>query len=160
MTLPEDDEAVFDLFVNWLYHHRFPDKINDVGKDGDMLKRRIQLYVLADKYDVCNLRSLVISQIFRIFKEGRPIRSLSMITYAYKHTSQNAAIRKMIVDFMACSWPPSWFQYEHIKEWLQAHPDISTDLIVSFAKHKVVQKNSFDGEMPKEYLENEGESGK
>ena len=52
---------------------------------------------------------------------------------------------------MVWNYHHSWYQREENQEWLRAHPDFSTDLIVRFAKHAGSQQSPFYGEMPKEY---------
>ena len=150
MALPEDDESVFDNFVDWLYHGRY-----DIARPSevvDIFLRPVQLFVLADKYGVPDLKSLIPVQMFNLIKSEttsgpRP----DTIAYAYGHTSQNAAIRKLLVDDMVWNYDPNWWQHAKSQEWLRAHPDISTDLIVRFAKHAESQGNPFAGEMPEEY---------
>ena len=153
MTLPEDDAATFELFVDWLYHRRrgtpsFP--ISD-GR----IRPFVELNILADKYDVPNLRSFSLSEIFSNVKSRKAMIQLPTITYAYEHTSQNAAIRRILSDYLACHCGLSWYQREDIQEWFRAHSDISADVICSLAKHTKGRDDPFDGDMPKSYMETE-----
>ena len=66
MTLPEDDESVFDNFVDWLYHGRYD--IPRHSEVDEVFLRPVQLFVLADKYGVPDLKSLVLDQIFNLIK--------------------------------------------------------------------------------------------
>ena len=161
MTLPEDDEATFDLFVEWLYHQRYhlppPPKANAKEKDRSM--QPLQLYVLADKYDIRRLKSLIISQIFTAFKQHSLSLYDTAIVYAYRHTSPNSTIRNLIADHVACNSKPGWFQRKSTQNWLRNHADITTDVLVSLAKHMRIQGSPFDGEMPEEYKENDPEVG-
>ena len=151
MTLPEDDESVFDYFVNWLYHGRY-----DIPRHSEVVEtflRPVQLFVLADKYGVPGLKSHVLVQIFNLIKSDIPFGPLlNTVAYAYGYTSQNAAIRKLLVDDLVWNYQYFWYQREENQEWLRAHPDISTDLIVRFAKLAGGQENPFAGEMPREYM--------
>ena len=151
MTLPEDDESVFDSFVNWLYHRRY-----DIPKHMDFFEdflRPVQLFVLANKYGVPDLKRLVLVQMFNLIKSHTPFGpSPEAFAYAYGHTFQNATFRKLLVDDMVWNCPHSWYQQAENQEWLRAHPDISTDLNVRFAKHAGSQESPFDGEMPEEYI--------
>ena len=155
MTLPEDDEFVFDDFVSWLYYRRY-----DMPRHSevvDIFLRPVQLFVLADKYGVPGLKSLVLDQIFNIIKSGTASGpSLDTIAYAYGHTFQNAAIRKLLADFLVWEYRHGWYQRAENKVWFRAHPEVSTDVNVRFAKHAgellSMQPDIFDGEMPKEYM--------
>ena len=161
MTLPEDDESTFDLFVEWLYHQRYHlpprPKANEKGKDRFM--QPFQLYVLADKYDIRSLQSLILSQIFTAFKQDTDFPNWGEIVYAYEHTSQSSTIRKLIADKIACSNIPVWFQLESSQKWLRGNADIATDVLVSLTKYVRKQGSPFDGEMPECYKEKEPESG-
>ena len=155
MTLPEDDESVFEFFVDWLYHQRYDmgvlpsrDQSNEIK---DMFMQHIQLYVLADKYDVPNLKSLVLSQVFLLLKHNLgPTKHI--IIYAFQHTSQNAGIRRMFADLLACNLSPIRSKNADLKEWVRIEPEIAVEIVHSVAKHMLEIKNPFDGEMPEEYL--------
>ena len=150
MTLPEDDESVFDNFVDWLYYGRY-----DTPKRSEVVDnflRPVQLFVLADKYGVPNLKNLVIDQIFTEIKHVNDFVSINTVAYAYGHTFQNAGVRKILVDNMVWNCDhDDWYQQAENQEWLRAHPEISTDLSVRFAKYAGSEVSPFDGEMPKEY---------
>ncbi len=158
MTLPEDDEAIFELFVNWLYRQRYD--IPSSPKDPKRYSEPIRLFVLADKYDVRSLKNLIVSQLFLAFKAGAETPELNAISYAYKHTSQNSIIRKLLIDLLTSIDDPGWFQEESTQTWLRDEPDISVDMIASFAKLTLKRKNILAGKMPEEYKEKEQESGK
>lgn len=157
MTLPEDDEVIFELFVNWLYRQRYD--IPSPPTDPEKLEP-IKLFVLADKYDVRSLKNLVVSQLFLAFKTGAATPSLDAISHAYKHSSQNSTMRKLLTDRLTSMDDPGWFQEESIQTWLRNHPDISIDMIASFAKVTLKRKNILAGKMPEEYIEKEKNSAK
>lgn len=155
MTLPEDDESVFELFVDWLYHQRYDMSVlpshEQSNEIKDIFMQRIQLYVLADKYNVPNLKSLVLSQIFLLIKQ-KSMPTMSTIVYAYRHTSQNAGIRRVFADHLACSLRYRLSQQLNFKNWLRKEQDIAIDMVCSVAKHTLKIQNPFDGEMPAGYL--------
>lgn len=162
MTLTEDDEFIFELFVDWLYHKRYdvPSTPNDPKTDYDRFMQPVQLFVLADKYDVRNLKNLIVSQIFVIMKQDSDVPNGTTIAYAYEHTSQNSTIRKILADHLACETTLDWFKSATSQTWLRNHPDVSADVIVSFAKYTPRQKTPFGGEMPEDYVEKKQESEK
>lgn len=151
MTLPEDDESVFELFVDWLYRQRYDVGVLPAGdQPTDMHMQHIQLYILADKYDVPNLKSLVLSQVFLLIKQKFG-PTIPTIVYAYRHTSQNAGIRRMFADHLACSLHHKKSQHPNFL-WLRKEHEIAVEIVHSVAKHMLEIKNPFDGEMPEEYL--------
>ena len=164
MALPEDDESTFNLFVEWLYRQRcdVPPKANENGNDRFM--QPFQLYVLAIKYGIPSLRNHIVSQVFIAFKQdlGPPTRE-SMV-YAYKNTSQDSTLRRLIAFHLAsiCKDDPNWPRRESIQKWFRDHADIATDVLISLAKHARVYGSPFDGKMPEEFKEQEpgNEKGK
>ena len=64
MTLPEDDENTFELFVDWLYHRRYEITSPPKPPEKDVFMQPVKLFVLADKYDVCSLKDLIASKLF------------------------------------------------------------------------------------------------
>ena len=148
MTLPEDDDFVFDLFVEWIYCGRYKLALTEPA-----YRRRVQLFVLADKYDVPDLRSLVLSELFNIIKKRETWPKKDTIAYAFEHTFQNSVLRTLLADHMACNWSSADYASPNIQGWLQAYPDISADVNISFAKHRREWQNPFSGNIPEEYLE-------
>ena len=161
MTLPEDDESTFEIFVNWLYHRRcdLPERSEVV----DVFMRLVQIFVLADKYDVPNLKNLVLRKIFHLIRSSltgsspTPGSLTTTINYAYEHTSQNSGLRKLLADNLVWNCTHSWYREADHQAWLRDHPDISMDVNVRFAKFWDLQENPFYDEMPEEYLDEEQE---
>ena len=159
MTLPEDDESVFENFVDWLYRGRY-----DIPRHSevvDIFLRPVQLFVLADKYEVSDLKSVVLYQIFNLVKsETGETASLETVAYTYRHTSQNAGIRKLLLDDMVWHCHHNWYQPAENRTWLRDHPEISADVIVRFAMRAGGWWNPFGGRMPKEYTVEKSEEDK
>lgn len=162
MTLPEDDDSIFELFVDWLYRQRYdiPPTPNESETDYDRFMQPVKLFVLADKYGVRSLKNLIVSQMFLAFKRDKSSPSLDSMAYVYEHTSQNATIRKLLTDRMALTNDPAWFVEARVQTWFRNHPDISTDLIASLAKYTLKLANPYVRDLPQIYLEKEQESGK
>lgn len=162
MTLPEDDDSIFGVFVDWLYRQRYdiPPTPYGSGTDYDRFIQPLKLFVLADKYGVRSLRNLIVSQMFLAFKWDKGSPSLDSMAYVYEHTSQNATIRKFLTNRMALTNNPAWFVEARIQTWLRNHPDISADLIASLAKYILKPANAYGGDLPQIYLEKEQERGK
>lgn len=157
MTLPEEDEPIFELFVDWLYHHRYdiPSPPEEPSKGYDRFEQPVQLLVLADKYDVCNLKTHVLSAIFLLLKQRKIWPSLRTVAYAYENSPHNSTIRKMFADYITYHTPLESFQRTGVQDWLRNQSDFSTALNVSFATMLLTKKSPFDGEMPEEYMDKE-----
>ena len=142
MPLPEDDESIFNDFVDWLYHGRY--EIPRRSEVVDIFLRPVMLSVLADKYRVPGLQRLVLEQMSKLIKSGTISGpSLDTVAYAYEHTLQNAEIRKMLADAMIWNFDDSWYQQAENQTWLRDHPEVSIDVIVHFAKYAGRMKNPF-----------------
>ena len=161
MTLPEDDDFVFELFVEWIYRGCYKLPLTQVPiPDLITYKRHVQLFVLADKYNVPNLKTAVLSELFIIIKKREYWPDADTIAYAFEHTFQNSLIRQFLADHMACNWPSAKYKDPEIQGWLRAHPDISTEVNMSFAKHRTDWQSFFCGDIPEEYLEKKEPSKK
>lgn len=172
MKLPEDDESIFSLFIDWLYHQRYEmlpeqdhddsdddddnaddDNVEYEGCEGDRFHQAFQLFVLAEKYDVSNLKSLIIE---RLFAEGSVCiwsPSDASIAYLYAHTTRSSGIRRLVADWCAWRLHPRWFERRRNQAFLRRQPEFSTDVIVSFGKNldQGPDYNPFERKTPKEY---------
>ncbi|KAM0799093.1 hypothetical protein BDR22DRAFT_822703 [Usnea florida] len=139
MSLPEEEGNTFDLFTQWLYNRSYeisPEQDNDKGQN---FMEPVKLYVLADKYDVTELKSHVITKLFALRNE-KWVPGLATMAYAYEYTPQNSRLRKFLADWWACRIDLSWFRLEATQGWLKRHPEVAVAVILSFANH--VEENS------------------
>lgn len=67
-------------------------------------------------------------------------------------------MRKLLAGSLTCRL--NFLQRTATQEWLRNHPDVSTEVNVSFAKNMLKEVNPFDGEMPEEYVDKEQVSEK
>lgn len=157
MILPEDDESIFELFVEWLYHKCYD--ITSISKDPIESRHRfiqpVKLFVLADKYYVRSLKNLIVSQIFHLLKHHHITPSQETVAYAYENTPQDSTIRRLLVDHWTCEVSLGWFLKPEVQTWFRDHPDISADALGNLAKHTRKRNNLFDDEMPEDYTEKE-----
>lgn len=162
MKLPEDDENIFELFVEWLYHRRYeiPSRSKAPKNDRLLFMQPVRLFVLADKYDVRSLKNLIVSKLFLAFKQNPGMPSLATIAYAYEHTSQNSTIRKILTDNLTRVNDLTWFQRADKETWFREHPDVSAAMIGSFARCMQEQILPFVEEMPENYMEKDADSSK
>ena len=157
MTLPEDDESAFELFIEWVYHPYFKIDPLPIPTSGEKAKyslmQPVQLYILADKYDALKLKNAILSEIYTVMSSSSKIflNCPELIAYVYAHTSPNSSMRRMFADFV--STQHAWIQRATNQAWLQNHPDVSTAVNVSFAKHAVSRTRPFERKSPEDYLE-------
>ena len=137
--------------MDWLYQGRYNKRSFQAQDHARVFIQFVDLFILAEKYDMPNLKNFAVSQLFSVIRQ-RFMPSLSTITYAYQHTSQNAAIRKMLADHLAWHYTYEWYQDERIQRWLRVHPEVSTDVNVCFAKQVDTKENPFEDKTPKQYL--------
>ena len=157
MTLPEDDAEAFEDFAEWLYSRKFeispqPGKATYMGP--------LKLFVLANKYNVNELKDVIIEKIFTLGKQLGTRPSPTEVAYIYEHTHQGSGIRKMIADWYAWNIDLVWFECPNNQTFLRQHPDCATDFSVSLAKRfkNTVTKeyrDPFVAGMPKEYRDKE-----
>ena len=153
MTLPEDDDVVFETFVDWIYLRRFELPFRHIpGPGPGLYKRMVKLFVLADKYDVPKLRNRVLTELFLNIKSREYWPCSNTIAYAYEQTCRHSVMRKLFADHLACNWTRAQYEGAEIRAWLRAHPDISADVIVSLVKHRMDRGIFFSGAVPEEYL--------
>ena len=113
----------------------------------------VKLYVFADKYDVTDLKSHVITKLFAMGNQ-KWAPAGSTVAYAYEHTPQNSRLRKLLADWWACRVSLPWFRSEVAQGWLKEHPEVAIAVISSFANtmSRTTQVNLFVGvDMVEEY---------
>ena len=155
MDLPEEDEDLFELFVQWLYRQRYEIPPEGAEHHTHNFIEPVKLYVLADKYDVSDLRSLLIKKLFAIVNKSRLPPGVHTVAYAYDHVSQNSSLRKILADWYACKIPLPWLATKATQKWLQNIPEFAAAMLSSFATTALREprSNPFDGEMPETYKE-------
>ena len=156
MDLPEEDEHIFDLFVQWLYrgHYEIPPKGPEAL--GEKFMEPVKLYVLADKYDVGDLRSLLITKLFEMYKVPHGnLPGMVTVTYAYEHVSRTSGLRRLLADWYTCKVDFFWFDSEVAQEWFREHPEIAAAVISSFATtlSRMTHVYPSDGGIPERYRE-------
>ena len=159
MDLPEEDEGSFDLFVQWLYDRHYEIPLGWLER----FLEPVKLYVLADKYDVRGLRSLIIEKLFEMGKQcmrtNKAAPGWEAMAYVYDHTSQNSGLRRLCADWYAWAAPLAWFSSNDSQKWLREHPEAACAIISSLAMARPGSSwadpiNPFAGEMPENYKDN------
>jgi hypothetical protein len=109
----DEDPDIFEFFVSWLYHLRFPNKKyrddpefiakweNKGPKKVDLkVDNLVKLYVLGDRYNVPRLRKATINEIFDHYLtlgDGSSTNR-STVQYAYKWLRPKSPLCRLLVD--------------------------------------------------------------
>ena len=155
MTLPEDDVETFEEFAEWLYRRSYA--ISPASLPGPRFMALLKLFVLADKYQVTDLKNIVTEKMFASAKNRETVPSTGEIAYAYAHTVQSSGIRRLLADWYACRIDLMLFENPTFQTFLRKHPSCATDFSISLAKRVVRGKSAdpFTFIMPEEYKDKE-----
>lgn len=96
--------------------------------------KAFRLFVLADKYDVPNLKKRICEQLVEQAREGYHPPDLGTIRYVYESLSERSGLRRLIVDWCAPSMIPNWFQEDGIRSSLIGIPAFAVDLASAIAR--------------------------
>jgi hypothetical protein len=114
VVLEDDDPQVFELFVHWLYHKRFPTKDDaadlfaawtaedDYG--GSKAGNLICLYVFCDKYDIPLLKIRIIDDLFDdIESQDVGLPSTKQVNFAFNKLPYDSPLCRCLVDMYCYS---------------------------------------------------------
>ena len=124
--LPDDSAILMDTLVQYLYAPR--SWIQGVRSTMEHLR----LYVLADKYDIVQVKNQVCHWGFFIFETEPP--SKAEVKFIYENTTSKMAIRRFLVDSFVWNGDPTWFSDEANCSWLLSVPDFAVDVCAILAK--------------------------
>jgi hypothetical protein len=116
--LPDDESAIFSLYVNWLYRGTLPVVSAEPGSPTDTEYTNLaKAYVLGDKILDPTFQDTVIDAILEKSqskgKDGKCwYPHVEVIKYTFNNTNESAPIRKLFVDMYAgyarSSWIHKW----------------------------------------------------
>ena len=90
VELPEDDNAIFTLFVLWIYTKYF---------ENDSLPDLLKAYVLGDKLGAVNFRSSVIDKIHNMHTNASKCRfTLEQALWVSENTLPDSSLRSLTID--------------------------------------------------------------
>lgn len=94
--LPEDDDLPFELLVGWLYSRtiKAPSEEKDIGP-------LLDLYLLADKFQMEKLADDVVETVREFYHNTGTYPGLRRVQYIYSNTSDDNAMREMMVSSIA-----------------------------------------------------------
>ena len=169
MQLPEDDENIFSLFIDWLYNQRYEmlpepddddedlndeDDVYEEEREDDRYLSAFKLFVFAEKYDVPDLKWLLTKTLFADVAACQMGPTNASVNYLYGHTARSAGIRRLIADWHAWRMDPVYFERPNFRALLEKHPEFSADINLSYAKY-LDRESKYDpfegGAMPDVY---------
>lgn len=145
MTLPEDDERIFDNFVHWLYTANIFNIVKfsqiQAVKHPNSKIRAVRLYIFADKYDVPELKSTICRRLIEQARESRDPPPSSTIIEAYKVLPPKSPMRRLLPDWLAMTLEPKTFEDLEWRKQYQSQPDIVLDLAHAFCRRAAPGKS-------------------
>ena len=98
----------------------------------------IQLFCLAEKYGVRQLKELLVSLVFkaahdRSLTSMKP-PSIGNLLFLYEHTSDNSGFRRLYVDYWVWIIKLEYLRQEEVKEQLCTQPQLAVDLMAELTK--------------------------
>lgn len=137
ISLPDDDADLMDALIQNLY--RPETGFTEIDSTMEFLR----LYVLADKYDVVQVKNRICKWLI-INSRRRLTPSASEVRYAYGNTTSERPIRRVLVDWFFWGTDATWFNKDENRRWLMSVPEFAVDVCAS-------QANAF-GSRSKPYL--------
>jgi hypothetical protein len=124
IALPDTDVNVFELFVHWLYHQRFPSEADSPhlfalyyngGKPSFQFNQLLKLYVFSDKYNVPMLRRQCLDDLFYYLTDEDELPDLNNVGYAIKNLNNKDPLRQMFIDMYCYYGDAECWKLNHIK---------------------------------------------
>ena len=139
MELPEEQRSLFDVFVAWLYSGSYLIPQKDASESYISLREPLQLYFLADRYQVTKLKRIIVDQLFAIAvaRQLGSRKKLYHIRRIYDQTSLRSGLRILVID--DCAWHADnlYFRREKVQDWLRSNAEIATDFALSFNQRTI-----------------------
>lgn len=138
MELLDEKEKVFEIFVQWVYQRKldvsWPKEIEECMV---MHQQYIQLYILADKYNIDSLMNQTMSALFNIVKHKgrRYLRCppLSVVDLVYANSTQNSKLRSLITACYTFFYEYDRFANRPFADGLAKIPEFASDLAIALA---------------------------
>lgn len=94
--LPDDEDRPFELLVGWLYSRaiKAPTEEKDIGA-------LLDLYLLADRFEIEKLADDVVNTVREFYHSSGSYPGLRRVQYIYSNTSDDNAMREMMVGSIA-----------------------------------------------------------
>lgn len=118
-TLAQEDPQIFEFFIHWVYHQRFPsqsrdcdelvdawskDRSDDAEDKGDTKSSNlVALHIFAHKYGILQLQKDTLDEYFRHFqKDDTSLPPIDAIKNAFVNLDSRAPLCRLLVDIQCC----------------------------------------------------------
>ena len=134
--LPDEDDFPFELLVGWLYSGsmRQPKEEKDIGP-------LLDLYLLADKFEMEKLASDVVDTIRDFYHTTSTYPGLRRVQYIYSNTSEDNIMREMMVSSIARYLTLGDKIPVHWARALQKNGQLAVDIIRSIQEWHLESRN-------------------
>lgn len=141
MELLEDDDTTFEQLIQWVYQRKleisWPDDRQEVKK---IHKDLLNLYILADKYNINSLMDQIMDVLFNAVKRSvqgstRCLRNppLAVVQSVYNNSAQGSQLRRFMIACFAWFVDLACFEQEGFSITLSKTPELASDLAVVLA---------------------------
>lgn len=136
IDLLDDDPEAFDLLVKWLYRGEI-DSVRDMpaNKKWDYAFTCQQLYLLAEKVDLVELKDLAMDEFRRGCFEAGLVPGVEEMMPIYKHTAPSSPFRRLVSDIAARQLMDPYANRDaaHYRACFAANADFAVDVINAIA---------------------------
>ncbi|KAI4250269.1 MAG: hypothetical protein L6R42_008785 [Xanthoria sp. 1 TBL-2021] len=150
----EDNVEAFERLIQWLYKRDF--KTSPIGNTqvtANRYRELVQLYILADKFDMPLLRNHIMTLLFDTikhpngtFRKGSTADyefcpRMSVVILVYNNTVKGSPIRKFMAAFVVWHFTLGTYEDELFWERASDFPELIRDITVNLAKRADDQSN-------------------
>lgn len=138
IELPDDEVMTIESFIEWVY----------TRKPIDVLRSDyLNLYMIADKYDVPQLRKDVLNASFHFLGSKNTtsgaLEMMKVVDNVFGHTPPASGLRRMIVEYCVWRKDKDWFEAEKTQQWVLSEPEIASDLLLAMCRRAWGGKDPF-----------------
>lgn len=96
MSLPDEENDSFRLFVGWLYSASVP-----TPREEKDLGNLFELYLMSEKWDIRGLTEETLKAVRNFYKDTDSYPALRRVQYIYANTEQESAMRQLLIGSIA-----------------------------------------------------------
>ena len=131
LDLPEEDEETFETLVSWLYWEDFdfPEQ-KEWKKNSACLLPPMQLYVVAEKFEVTALRKELIDFFFAVAKIDVESIEKELVEVGFGQTKAKSGMKRLLVSWWASYTleEHSWRDEDSMHQWFSSIPKFAIAL--------------------------------
>jgi len=135
VKLPEDEPAIFELVLKFLYSDSLPDDVLIEYLTFTAISAELRLYVLADKLQYTSLLQRLDEAFSRLVYGGpendepNTVLKANEVQYVYENTPSSSGLRKTVAHSVAVALANKMTTVHEVHELCISMPELGTDLI-------------------------------